>query len=232
MLPRGSGGPGWATLAVERRPRPAGIDRCTDERADGGARDRPARRRIRAVTVGELEVHGTTDPPGRLRPGTGRGCSSAKPPGSGRSSATASACSSTSGRRPCPGSPPSRSSTWSSPSRTRRDEPAYVPDMEAAGYVAPDPRAGLVRAPRVQGPRHEHQPAHLHGRLCRRSTGCSASATGCGPTTTSATCTSAPSGSSPRASGGTSSTTPTPRPRSSRRSSREPRPAARHMMSA
>ena len=41
------------------------------------------------------------------------------------------------------------------------DEPAYVPDMEAAGYRPLDPRAGLVRAPCLQGPRHEHQPPRL-----------------------------------------------------------------------
>ena len=47
------------------------------------------------------------------------------------------------------------------------DEDAYVPDMVAAGYRLDDPRAGLVRAPPVQGPGHEHQPPHVHRGLAR-----------------------------------------------------------------
>ena len=55
------------------------------------------------------------------------------------------------------------------------------PAMEAGGYVLRDPRARLVRAPAVQGPGHRHQPARLLRRARPRSTGCSPSATGCGP---------------------------------------------------
>ena len=59
------------------------------------------------------------------------------------------------------------------------DEPAYVPDMEAAGYVAADPRAGLVRAPAVQGAGHEHQPAYVQRGVRRDRSLPRASATGC-----------------------------------------------------
>ena len=47
---------------------------------------------------------------------------------------------------------------------------------------APHPRARLARAPRLQGPGHERQPARLLGRAAPRSTGCCASATGSGRT--------------------------------------------------
>ena len=41
------------------------------------------------------------------------------------------------------------------------DEPAYVPDLEAAGYRLWIREPELVRAPRLQGPRHERQPPRL-----------------------------------------------------------------------
>ena len=59
------------------------------------------------------------------------------------------------------------------------DEAAYAPDLEAAGYVAHDPRARLVRAPRVQGPGHERQPPRLHGGLRGDGPDARCSATGC-----------------------------------------------------
>ena len=69
-------------------------------------------------------------------------------------------CSSTRGRRPCPGSRRSRSSTscWSSPTR-----PTSPPmSRTGGGWLHPaDPRAGLARAPGVQGPGHGRQPARL-----------------------------------------------------------------------
>ena len=83
--------------------------------------------------------------------------------GSVRCWATGSGCWSTPARRRSRGSPPSRSSTSSWRCADSADEPAYVPDLEAGGYVLQRPRARLVRAPAVQGPRHGRQPARLLG---------------------------------------------------------------------
>ena len=90
---------------------------------------------MRAHTVGELVVHGTTIHLRRLRPWSGRASTSARRPGSEPSSATGFGGSSMSARRPCPGSPakPVIDIVLAVPDSS--DEPTYVPDMEAAGYV-------------------------------------------------------------------------------------------------
>ena len=71
----------------------------------------------------------------RLRPGHGRACTSARRCACGRRSATGSSGSSTRDRRPCRVSPRSRSSTSCSRSLTPLTRTAYMPDLEAAGYV-------------------------------------------------------------------------------------------------
>ena len=106
------------------------------------------------------------------------------------------------------------------------DEPAYVPDMEAAGYVLRIREPDWFEHRLFKGPDTN---VNLH----TYSDGCAeidrlprVPRLAAQRTTTSATCTSGRSATSPPASGGTSSTTPMRRPRSSKGSSRGRRPAA------
>ena len=162
---------------------------------------------------------GRSTSPTTTRPGRPLRARSAR--GSGRCSATACSCSSTSVRRPCPGlagQADHRHRSSSSPTRPTR--PAYVPPLEAAGYVLrirePDWYEHRVfKGPDTDVNLHIFSVGSSGDRADAR-----ASATGCGPTTTSATSTSGRSVSWPPATGSTSRTTPTPRARSSRRSSR------------
>ena len=162
----------WPSLATQ------GATRCPRAGED----------EIRAATIGEpTRVDGPIHPRD-VRPGVAarlraRGCRvSARPWAIGSTSW------STLARRPCPVSPRSRSSTssWPSPTRpTRRPmSRRWRPPATSCGSAN---RTGST--PAVQGPGRDDQPPRLHGRVARRSTGCSRSATGCGAMTTSGTCT-------------------------------------------
>jgi GrpB protein len=108
------------------------------------------------------------------------------------------------------------------------DEPAYLPDLQAAGYVL------VIREPDWYEHRCLKGPGtavnlHVYSPGARRSSGISSSATGCGPTQATALTTSRSNASWPSGTGPMSSSTPTPRARSSTRSSPGPgsrRPAA------
>jgi GrpB-like predicted nucleotidyltransferase (UPF0157 family) len=97
-------------------------------------------------------------------------------------------------------------------------EGAFVPALDAAGYRL-----------RIREDEHRMFKGPGSTSTCtsslqdiRRSTACSPFATGCVPCRLTASCTCRPSASWPGGGGGTCRTTPTPRLRSSRRSSREP----------
>ena len=105
------------------------------------------------------------------------------------------------------------------------DEPAYVPDLEAGGYVLHGREPDWFEHRLFKGPTRPST-CTSSPRDRPRSTGRSPSATGSGPTTTIAACTRPPSASWRPATGSTSRTTPMPRTRSSRRSSGGPRPGA------
>ena len=81
------------------------------------------------------------------------------------------------------------------------DETAYVPPMEAAGYVLRIREPDWHEHRAVQGSRTRTSTCTPSATDRRRSCGCSPSATGCGPTTTSATCTCGRSASWPPATG-------------------------------
>ena len=53
------------------------------------------------------------------------------------------------------------------------DEAGYARTLEVGGLRPADPRTRLVRASDVQGSRHGHQPARVHGVLLRDRVGCS-----------------------------------------------------------
>lgn len=106
------------------------------------------------------------------------------------------------------------------------DEPAYVPDLEAAGYVL------VIREPdwyqhRCFKARTRTSTSTSTRPAARRSSVISSSGTACGPAPRTGRATSGPSASWPSGTGPTSSSTPTPSPRWSRRSSPGPGPGLR-----
>ena len=101
------------------------------------------------------------------------------------------------------------------------DEPAYVPDLEAAGYVLVIREPDWYQHRCFKGP-DTNVNLHTYSPGARRSSGISSSATGCAATPTTARTTSRSSASWPSGTGRMSSSTPTPRPRWSRRSSPGP----------
>ena len=107
------------------------------------------------------------------------------------------------------------------------DEPAYVPAMEAAGYVL------RIREPEwyehrvFKGPDTDVN-VHVFSPGCPRSPACSCSATGCGPTMPTELGMRRPSATSPADLALMCRTTPMPRRRSWSRSSRRQGRPARH----
>src|SRR6266545_2414138 len=153
----------------------------------------------------------------------GRGSTPAKRDVSAPSSTTRCGQSSTWARRPYPGWPRNRSSTscswWPIPATNRPTCRRWRRPGTCCGSAS---RTGSSTA--SSKARIPTSTCTFSATALRRSSACCSSATGYAKTMPTATTTNAPSGSWPAATGGTFSTTPTPRPRWSRRSWSAPRP--------